>query len=349
MIARCIFHGTFLGSTSAWRHRVVPDRPWERHAVQVGCGRPRDARSTWEAAWRWPAGVGAGQRRQWVTAQAATWTGSRRQRMDDRQQLDSSRRCRPAPRRSPTTARRRPSPFRATRRSTRWSSPRRRPPTPSPSPTARRSPSTARSATAPRPCRTFAVNTGATLTIGDSADVLIGSLTNGTAGGGTVVIGPTIPAAYLTITPRHQHDLLRFVLGRGLAGTRQHLDDAHPHRRQQRRQHRHDRRRSHAVQLLRRRAHDRRRRAHRERPWPGRLRQRRHALGAEWRHAAGQRRSPGVERHGRLRTGLVGHGGRLHRSRHLRAGDAHHQQRRHRSTARAAPRSMRSSSRRASP
>ncbi|MPZ30109.1 MAG: hypothetical protein GEV13_03770 [Rhodospirillales bacterium] len=47
----------------------------------------------------------------------------------------------------------------------------------------------------------FAVNAGATLTIGDNADVLIGSLSNGTAGGGTVVIGPTFPAAYLTMSP----------------------------------------------------------------------------------------------------------------------------------------------------
>ena len=91
--------------------------------------------------------------------------------------------------------------------------------------------------------------------------------------------------------PCHQHDLLRLVLGRGLSRAFQHLDDAHPHRRQQRRQHRHDRRRSHAVQLLRWRAHDRRRRPHRERHRPGRPRQRRHAVGGERRHAAGQRGS----------------------------------------------------------
>ena len=46
----------------------------------------------------------------------------------------------------------------------------------------------------------FQVNFGSTLTIGDNADVLIGSLTNGTAGGGTVIIGPTDSSAYLTIT-----------------------------------------------------------------------------------------------------------------------------------------------------
>src|SRR4029450_1492368 len=48
---------------------------------------------------------------------------------------------------------------------------------------------------------TFAVDAGSTLTIGDSADVAIGTLANGSSGGGTVVIGPTNPAAFLTITP----------------------------------------------------------------------------------------------------------------------------------------------------
>ena len=52
-----------------------------------------------------------------------------------------------------------------------------------------------------RRCRTFAVNAGATLTFGDSADVFIGTLGNGPSGGGTVVIGPTDPTAYLSITP----------------------------------------------------------------------------------------------------------------------------------------------------
>ena len=47
----------------------------------------------------------------------------------------------------------------------------------------------------------FAVDTGATLTVGDSADVFIGTLGNGPSGGGTVAIGPTDPAAYLSITP----------------------------------------------------------------------------------------------------------------------------------------------------
>ena len=47
----------------------------------------------------------------------------------------------------------------------------------------------------------FAVDTGATLTVGDSADVFIGTLGNGPSGGGTVAIGPTNPAAYLSITP----------------------------------------------------------------------------------------------------------------------------------------------------
>ena len=47
----------------------------------------------------------------------------------------------------------------------------------------------------------FAVDTGATLTVGDSADVFIGTLGNGPSGGGTVVIGPTSAAAYLSITP----------------------------------------------------------------------------------------------------------------------------------------------------
>ena len=47
----------------------------------------------------------------------------------------------------------------------------------------------------------FAVDTGATLTVGDSADVFIGTLGNGPSGGGTVVIGPTGAAAYLSITP----------------------------------------------------------------------------------------------------------------------------------------------------
>ena len=47
----------------------------------------------------------------------------------------------------------------------------------------------------------FAVDTGATLTVGDSADVFIGTLGNGPSGGGTVAIGPTGAAAYLSITP----------------------------------------------------------------------------------------------------------------------------------------------------
>ncbi|HEX9327796.1 MAG TPA: hypothetical protein VF915_14825, partial [Reyranella sp.] len=45
----------------------------------------------------------------------------------------------------------------------------------------------------------FQVNFGSTLTFGDGTDVTIGSLGNGTAGGGTLVIGPTDPSAYLTI------------------------------------------------------------------------------------------------------------------------------------------------------
>ncbi len=47
----------------------------------------------------------------------------------------------------------------------------------------------------------FAVDAGATLTVGDSADIFIGTLGNGSSGGGTVVIGPTSAAAYLSITP----------------------------------------------------------------------------------------------------------------------------------------------------
>ena len=111
----------------------------------------------------------------------------------------------------------------------------------------------------------FAVNAGATLTAGDGANVTIGTLSNGASGGGTVVVGPTDPARLPEHQPCHQHDLLRFVLGGGLHRALQHLVDAYPHRRQQRRQHRHDRRRSHAVQLLRWRAHHQRRLAHRER------------------------------------------------------------------------------------
>ena len=47
----------------------------------------------------------------------------------------------------------------------------------------------------------FAVNAGATLTVGDNADIFIGSLSNGTGGGGTIVIGPTDPSTYLSLTP----------------------------------------------------------------------------------------------------------------------------------------------------
>jgi autotransporter-associated beta strand protein/T5SS/PEP-CTERM-associated repeat protein len=45
----------------------------------------------------------------------------------------------------------------------------------------------------------FQVNVGSTLTFGDGTDVFIGSLGDGAAGGGTIVIGPTDPSAYLTI------------------------------------------------------------------------------------------------------------------------------------------------------
>ncbi|MPZ30108.1 MAG: autotransporter domain-containing protein [Rhodospirillales bacterium] len=83
------------------------------------------------------------------------------------------------------------------------------------------------------------------------------------------------------------------------------------------------------MQLLRRRPHDRRRHADRERHFSGRRRHRRHALGAERRHAAGQPGSPGGHRHGHLRTRLLGHRGRLHRCRHLWAGHAHDRRWRH--------------------
>jgi T5SS/PEP-CTERM-associated repeat protein len=46
----------------------------------------------------------------------------------------------------------------------------------------------------------FQVNLGSTLTFGDAApDTFIGSLGDGTAGGGTIVIGPTDPSVFLTI------------------------------------------------------------------------------------------------------------------------------------------------------
>jgi autotransporter-associated beta strand protein/T5SS/PEP-CTERM-associated repeat protein len=45
----------------------------------------------------------------------------------------------------------------------------------------------------------FAVNAGSTLTIGDTADIAIGSLSNGPSGGGTVVIGPTDVSTFLTV------------------------------------------------------------------------------------------------------------------------------------------------------
>ena len=170
--------------------------------------------------------------------------------------------------------------------------------------------------------------------------------TNGTAGGGTVVIGPTFPAAYLTMNPAAS---ARPSPVRSQARVRWRLANTS------------------ATLTLTGASNggnigtiggdltlcncfgggldDRRRHAHRERFWPGRLRQRRHALGAEWRQAAGQRRSPGVERHGRLRV-------RARRSRWPASPEsassgreAHHQQWRRRSTARAVPRSMHSSSR----
>ena len=47
----------------------------------------------------------------------------------------------------------------------------------------------------------FAVNAGATLTAGDGANVTIGTLSNGASGGGTVVVGPTDPLAFLSISP----------------------------------------------------------------------------------------------------------------------------------------------------
>ena len=142
-----------------------------------------------------------------------------------------------------------------------------------------------------------------TLTFGDGTDVFIGSLGHGPSGGGTVVIGPTSdPLGLPEHHPRHQHHLLRFVLRLGLARAGQHLDDAHPHRRQQRRQYRHDRRRSHAVRLLRRRAHDRRRRAHRRTASsasPSSAARSRSSMAARCRINA---ESPGGEHHGDLRT-----------------------------------------------
>jgi autotransporter-associated beta strand protein/T5SS/PEP-CTERM-associated repeat protein len=45
----------------------------------------------------------------------------------------------------------------------------------------------------------FQVNLGSTLTICDCIDVTIGSLSDGSAGGGTLVIGPTDPSTYLQI------------------------------------------------------------------------------------------------------------------------------------------------------
>ena len=47
----------------------------------------------------------------------------------------------------------------------------------------------------------FAVNAGATLVVGNLGDVPIGALVDGPSGGGTVVIGPTSPGAFLTLTP----------------------------------------------------------------------------------------------------------------------------------------------------
>ena len=51
------------------------------------------------------------------------------------------------------------------------------------------------------PLPNFAVNAGATLTAGDGANVTIGTLSNGASGGGTVVVGPTDPLAFLSISP----------------------------------------------------------------------------------------------------------------------------------------------------
>jgi autotransporter-associated beta strand protein/T5SS/PEP-CTERM-associated repeat protein len=45
----------------------------------------------------------------------------------------------------------------------------------------------------------FSVNAGATLALGDAASAEIGSLANGTSGGGAVVIGPTNPTTLLAI------------------------------------------------------------------------------------------------------------------------------------------------------
>src|SRR5687768_1554928 len=41
----------------------------------------------------------------------------------------------------------------------------------------------------------FQINLGSTLTVGDGANVAIGTLANGASGGGTVVVGPTDPLA----------------------------------------------------------------------------------------------------------------------------------------------------------
>src|SRR5262245_43050462 len=46
----------------------------------------------------------------------------------------------------------------------------------------------------------FSVNTGATLAIGDTGQVEIGSLSNGTSGGGTVQIGSSDPSTNLFVT-----------------------------------------------------------------------------------------------------------------------------------------------------
>lgn len=47
----------------------------------------------------------------------------------------------------------------------------------------------------------FAVDAGSSLVIADTADAALGSLGNGASGGGTVIIGPTNSAAFLTLTP----------------------------------------------------------------------------------------------------------------------------------------------------
>ena len=135
------------------------------------------------------------------------------------------------------------------------------------------------------------------------------------------------PSENATLLTIHAPTARRFrrVLRAGRSSRLTRLADAD--RRELQRQHRHDRRRSLAVQLRQRRAHDQRRLPDRQRVRPGRDGGRRNSLRHQWRRVAsrqhaGRQRPPRREQHDHQRRRLERDGERLYRHRHFRPGNA---------------------------